>query len=251
MNQPQDHDSDEFVGRMIDAHGGAALWNSLRAVEAEISVRGLLFTAKQRPVLDRVRVTAAADEPRFTFHDFPYPGLNAELVGADEVRITGPAGEIVSRRSNPRDAFGGLRRIFSWDELDFTYFGGYATWNYLTAPFLFLRKGFRFAIFEDRHRSPGAWTQLRVTFPPDIPTHCREQTFFFDESLLLRRLDYTAEVVGGWAHAAHVCDDYRNFDGLLVPTRRRVRPVLAGRVLPGPTLVAIDVHDVRLVREKR
>jgi len=27
------------------------------------------------------------------------------------------------------------------DELDFIYFGGYATWNYLTAPFLLARKG--------------------------------------------------------------------------------------------------------------
>ena len=38
----------------------------------------------------------------------------------------------------PRAAFRSLRRQLYWDDLDFIYFGGYATWNCLLTPFLFL-----------------------------------------------------------------------------------------------------------------
>jgi hypothetical protein len=71
------------------------------------------------------------------------------------------------------------------------------------------------------------------------------QIFYFDENWLLRRLDYVAEVVGGWAHAAHLCENYQDFNGLMAPTRRRVRPILFGdHPLPGPILVALDIHNI-------
>jgi hypothetical protein len=42
-----------------------------------------------------------------------------------------------------------------------------------------------------------------------------------------------------------------DLDGLRVPTRRRVLPLLLGdRPLPGPTLVAIEVHELRGVTGK-
>jgi hypothetical protein len=90
--------------------------------------------------------------------------------------------------------------------------------------------------------------RLQATFPEDIPTHSRRQTFYFDDQRLLLRLDYTAEVVGRWAHAAHLCEDYRMFDKLKVPTQRRVLPLFFGMgPLPGPMLVGLTVHDIRPV----
>lgn len=231
----------ETVLRIVEAHGGACLWSGLQALDAVISARGFLFTAKRRPFLDHVRVRAYAHEPRFSFFDFPLPGRTADLFGNDEVRITDRNGEVIARRMRPREAFRGLRRQFTWDDLDFIYFGGYATWNYLTTPFLFLRSGFRF--FPMEH---AAGFRLRVSFPEDLPTHCAEQIFTFDDRLHLKRLDYTAEVVGRWAHAAHLCDGYRSFGGIMAPTRRRVLPLLIGQSpLPGPTLVEIVIHDLQ------
>ena len=61
-------------------------------------------------------------------------------------------------------------------------------------------------------------------------------------------LDYVAEVVGAWAHAAHFCENYRDFNGIKAPTRRRVRPILvADKPMPGPILVALDIHHIRPV----
>lgn len=238
----------EYLKKILDAHGGEDYWRSLEAVEATISVQGLLFTMKRIPVLNHKRVRAEIWQPRFSFLDFPRPGQSGEFIGDEEVHIEDSSGNIVEQRLQPRSAFSSPRRMIYWDSLDFLYFGGYATWNYLITPFLFLRGGFTFEELEPVQGSFGTWTRLRATFPDDIPTHCRTQTFYFDEQSLLRRLDYTAGVIGSWAHAAHLCDKYRVFGGLKVPTRRRVVPTISGdRALPGPTLVAIDVHELRPV----
>lgn len=239
----------ETLEKVFSAHGREEYWLSLEAIEARISAWGLLFTIKSIPVLDRVWVRALILEPRFTFFDFPQPGQRSEFIGDKEVHIANSSGNDVERRVHPRSAFRKLRRLFYWDSLDFIYFGGYATWNYLMTPFLFLRDGFKFEELGALRGAFGTWTRLCVTFPDDIPTHCKTQIFYFDENGFLRRLDYTAEVVGRWAHAAHLCDEYREFDGLKIPTRRRVVPRTFGnKPLPAPTLVPIEVHEMRPIR---
>jgi hypothetical protein len=239
-------EAERIVTNAVVAHGGAALWQSLTAIEAVLTVDGFLFTTRHIKPLRRVRVAASTTEPRFTFFDWPRPGQRGEWLGEAEVRIIADDGTVIAQRRQPRAAFRGLRRELWWDDLDFLYFAGYATWNYLTTPFIFLRPGFQFTLLP-----PAADGTLRVaaTFPPDVPSHCREQVFHFAPSGELLRLDYTAEVVGGWAHAAHLCSNYRDFDGLRAPTTRRVRPLFHLRnPLPFPTLVAIDVHEIKLVR---
>ncbi len=232
----------------IDAHGGMDYWNSLEALDVEISASGFLFTAfmrTRRPVLRRRRMRAATREPRFSLFDFPKPGQTSELIGDDEVRILDSEGKIVVRRKNPRAAFRGLRQRFTWDDLNFIYFAGYALWNYLTTPFLLARKGFVVEALEPLHGALAPLTRLQVTFPDDVPTHSRRQIFYFDDKRLLRRLDYTPEVVGRWAHSAHLCYEYRTFGRLKAPTRRQVLPLLFGhKPLPGPVLVALEVHNI-------
>jgi hypothetical protein len=57
-----------------------------------------------------------------------------------------------------------------------------------------------------------------VKFPSDVPTHCAEQTFFFSEKVLLRRLDYATDIAGGVG--SHYCFDQETFGGLVFPTPR-------------------------------
>jgi hypothetical protein len=132
--------------------------------------------------------------------------------------------------------------------LTLSIFAGYATWNYLLTPFLFLRDGFTFECLASLPGMPLSWAGLRATFPNDMPTHSVKQDFYFDEDRYLRRLDYTAEVVGAWAHAAHLCRNYRDFNGLKISTSRRVRPLFLGsNPLPAPSLVALEIHDIQLI----
>ena len=192
----------EIVKKVVEAHGGETKWRQLESVEAVISVRGFLFTVKRRPVLDRVRVRASTRGPEFIFYDFPRAGRNSEFIGNDEVRITGSDAQVLVSRRQPRSAFRRMRRQLYWDALDFTYFGGYATWNYLVTPFLFMRDDIRFEELEPLPSDTEYLPRLQVSFPEDIPTHCQRQIFSFDRNYLLRRLDYTAEVIGRWAQKA-------------------------------------------------
>jgi len=245
-------DPKELIAAVIEAHGGESLWKELEALDAEVSASGFLFTAKRRPILNHSRMRAYTQVPHFIFYDFPITGQTSELIGDEEVIIKDADGAVIARREHPRSAFRGLRRAFSWDDLDFTYFGGYATWNYLVTPFMFFTPGFEFATLGPVEADRGSWSRIQVTFPDSIPTHCKTQVFYFDDELHLRRVDYTALVVGSWAKAAHFCDEYREFGGIKAPTRRRVTPILFGdKPLPGPTLVALDIHDIRPVPKQQ
>lgn len=230
--------------RIFDAHGGLARWRSLAAIELEMSARGFLFTAKHVPPQRRVRLTISTRTPDVVLHDYPEPGQNAVLHGCDRVEILDSAGGVVSSRSHPRRAFGFGRHTLYWEAMDFAYFSGYAMWNYTNLPFLLADP--RFTVAESA--APGGPTRLRVGFPPGLPTHSPTQDLYFDDTGRLTRHDYTAEVVGSWAKAIHLCENYRQFDGLWLPTRRRVYPRgPLNRPLPLPTLVAIDIHGAHAV----
>jgi hypothetical protein len=62
---------------------------------------------------------------------------------------------------------------------------------------------------------------LKVTFPDHVAAHSKEQTFYFDSDGLLKRHDYTAEVIGA-VPAAHYSAEYQECNGIMVPTKRRV-----------------------------
>ena len=71
-----------------------------------------------------------------------------------------------------------------------------------------------------------------------------ETTYRFDDAGLLRRLDYPVDILGG-GPAVHYPSQYREFDGIMVPTQRQVyvrRP--DGTPVLDPVSVAIDVADV-------
>jgi hypothetical protein len=99
-----------------------------------------------------------------------------------------------------------------------------------------------------------AWRELgpellEGAFPPSLPTHCTLQRFHVSRSTgLLVQHDYTADVIGRWARAAHQVLEHRRSEGLAYPSHRRVTPRLPGaRPLGFPTLVEIVVHGWRLV----
>lgn len=233
------------LDRILEAHGGLQYWQSLAAVEVSMSAWGFLFQAKRIRPLHHAVITVDTSDPRVVIKDFPTLGCTTALLGTRRVEIRDASGAVLRYRDNPREAFGLGRRSLYWDDLDFAYFSGYAMWTYLTMPFLLLHRGVTIDCFE---RDADGSTILTVAFPDHLPTHSPTQKLYFDPVGRLVRHDYTAEVVGQWAKAAHLCSDYRPFGGLWMPTRRRVYPRgPSGRPLPLPLLVAIDIHDARPV----
>ena len=82
---------------------------------------------------------------------------------------------------------------------------------------------------------------------PTLDTHCARQIFYYDRELRLRRHDYTAEVVGGWARAAHMCADHVEVGGLRVPDPAPGAAAGARQpAAPFPTLVALQLSEIEV-----
>jgi hypothetical protein len=232
-----------LLDEAIEAHGGRERWSQAAAVRVRQRAGGLAFVLKgRRGRPEAIDGRVSTTELRTELRDYPLPGFRGLVEPDGAVRIEAGDGRVVAERADPRPAFRDRRHQVRWDDLDQLYFiGATALPNYALTPFWLEWPGVEVV------ELPGR--RLRVRFPEWMPVHSREQVYWFGEDGLLTRLDYTAEVIGGFARAAHFVRDYRTFDGIQVPTRRRVVPCgLGGRPLPGPTLVWIEVDAFGLER---
>ena len=115
------------------------------------------------------------------------------------VQIRDGKDSLVVERHDPRTHFSRLVKQIVWDKLDILYFAGYALWGYATQPFCFLRPGVEAWELPASDVSGARRRRLAVRFPPELPAHSPGQIFHVDDSGLIRRNDYTAQVVGSWA----------------------------------------------------
>jgi len=238
----------QILEQAVAAHGGMGLWDSASEVRLQISSGGLAFASKlQGHAVRDVEARVSTHGQHVIFTPYPRPGQRGVLEQDGTVRIETDEGELLEARANPREAFGDLRHKLWWDRLDILYFGTYAIWTYVSTPFVLTREDYEIVELEPWAERGERWRRLAVTFPEHVHTHSRRQIFHVDANGLIRRHDYTAEPIGGWAKAAHYCFDHRPFDGLIVPTRRRVYPRKANdQRRAGPLLVWIDVARAAL-----
>jgi hypothetical protein len=227
--------------KALAAYGGREFWSNAKTIEAEVSAHGLAFTMKGRPFFKHAKITMEVARP---FVRLTPIGKNPQLTGAldgHNTRLEDSKGKVVAERKNARSVFpGGLGRLFHWDDLDMSYFACYAFWNYFTLPALLMREEITW-----KQVSPDS---LEATFPSTLPTHSPLQRFRFDPATgRLIQHDYTAEVLSKLATAANVVLEHKQGAEVLYTSRRLVTPRSpSGKALPGPTLIAITVHEFRI-----
>jgi hypothetical protein len=209
-----------------------------------LSISGGLWRLKGYPHgLSNVTMTFNAREPHVTITPYPEIGQVGHF-GPDRVWITTENGQLQQERLQPRLKLAKTPPRTPWDLLDQLYFAGSGFWNYFTTPFLLTRPEVRSEEVASHEEHDEVWRRLKAQFPPSIPTHSEEQTFYFDEKGLLRRIDYVT--VEGRI-AAHYCYDHQSFDGLVSPTLRRVVPRTLERSKPSaPTIVLVSVASVTI-----
>jgi hypothetical protein len=235
----------DLLTMAIDAHGGAARWRRAAGIKVHFNFFGGVLDLKGFPGHWRLTASVNTRQPRATFEGFGPPG-ELWVFTTNRVWIEAPGGAVTAERNDPRAAFAGHVRETPWDALHLTYFLGYALWNYLSAPFLFLEAGFSVQELAPHPEGLETWRILEVTYPPNIPAHTAVQKLYFDDEGMLKRLDYTADVLGGVA--AHYCYDPKAFGGLLMPTLRRVvRRTPEGPLLSGRTSFMLDYVDVEVI----
>ena len=228
----------------IEGHGGGPRWEQISRFRANVSITGTIWDIKGMPgPLDRVVLEGETRDQRLTITPFPEPGKSITWEPHLQTLET-TDGVPIAARPDPAAAFVGMTRSSPWDEFQVAYFAGQANWNYFVAPFLFARPDFVTEETEPWHEDGQTWRSLLVTYPDAVVAHHKQQTYRFDDAGLLRRLDYSVDILGG-GPAVHYPSQYREFGGIMVPTRRRVyvrRP--DGSPVPNPVSVAIDVADV-------
>ncbi|HET6150574.1 MAG TPA: hypothetical protein VFH68_23750 [Polyangia bacterium] len=215
-----------FLAQSVARHGGAERWRRWRLTLAPTELTGLLPRLKGVGHTFDLPATAEIEpaRARAVFHDYPEPGSSG-LYEAGRVALGGDA--LVEHRST----FRGARKWRRWSPLDALYFFGYALTHYHALPFTLADAELR--AWDARRRI------LTVAFPPSVHTHCAVQSVHFDDSGLIVRHDYVAEIVGGWARGAHFWREYQDVEGFPVATHRRVLARLGRLAVP---LVALDAR---------
>ncbi|MEU4096221.1 hypothetical protein [Streptomyces sp. NPDC026673] len=237
----------DLIDHVLRAHGGRGRWSEIDSLNAEVSFGGPFWSLRgfaERPFGSRLTVDTRRERIRFAPWPNPEGGLTFDA-DEDAVELRSPDGEILERRTGVRSGYTGYDLSSPWDSAQVGYFIGYAMWNYLTTPFLFTRPGVESREVASWSEGGEVWRRLQVTFPRDVATHCAEQTFYFAEDGMLCRLDYHVDVNMG-VSVAHYVGDYRDFDGIVFPTRRRVHRRNPDNTASENCSIEIDVREVRV-----
>ena len=232
------------VDDAISAHGGRDRWRAVTSLTAPLSISGSLWSDKGHDgVLADATVLIDPHRQHLEFQGFG-PRRLRTWFEPRLVILRDENDNEIARRRDPRSSFP-HDPASEWDDIQVAYFASYATWNYLTLPFLLTELGIQVVQVEPWSGADPSWRRVRADFSGTATeTHNRLQYYNFDAQNLLVRHDYDADVLGG-VPASNEARDYREFGGLMFPTRRRVTARSAdGAAGTGPTLVAIDFGDI-------
>jgi hypothetical protein len=235
----------DLLDGTVTAHGGLDRWNQIAAITVDASITGALWHVKGKAdALKNVRVEA----------DTKRQLLTMDYVGQDKQSVFEPSrvvirhrdGTMIDARDEPEGSFDGHQLETPWDDLHLGYFSGEALWTYLNMPFLYTWPGFTTEEIAPIEVNGENWRRLKVTFPEHIKSHTREQISCFGPDGLLRRHDFTIDLLGGATGMLYAAD-YHNVDGVIIPTARRGYAWRGDyERIPEPLLVAIDLREITI-----
>jgi hypothetical protein len=235
----------ELLDIAVEAHGGLDRWHEVNAVEIAVSITGAIWYLKSQPnVLDNIVMLADTDRERVTTSFVDQD--KRTVFEPDRVVIQGPAGTPEHVHDDPEQSFEGQELETPWDAVHVAYFSGEALWTYLNTPFLYTQDRFISQEISPIEVDGETWRRLQVTFPEEVRSHTRQQNFCFGADGLLRRHDYTVDILGGGT-GLNYASEYREVDGLMFPTKRRVYAYVGDyQLVPEPLLVAVDISRITL-----
>ncbi|MGY4623366.1 hypothetical protein [Bradyrhizobium sp. USDA 4486] len=237
----------DLLERAIQAHGGWDRWQQTKAIKAHIAAGGAVFPIKGFPnAYADIHCSIDTRKQHTEFTPFLKSGQHC-VFEPGQTSVVSATGEVMEKLESPRNSFAGHTVMTPWDARQLVYFTGYAMWTYLTTPFLFKLPGFKTEEIDPWSENGETWRRLKVTFPAEIHSHSTVQTFYFNADGLLRRHDYSVEIMGG-TNSCHYSSDHVTFGGLVFPTKRRVYSIGENNL---PVLdrvaISIDVRNVEVI----
>lgn len=231
----------DLLQSALTAHGGLDRWNTIKSITVNASITGAFWSVKhQGDALKNIRFEVDTTRQRLTMD---FVGQDKRSVfEPDRVQMQRGDGELIDARDNPEKSFEAQQFETPWDDLHLAYFTGEALWTYLNTPFVYTRARFATEEIDPIEVDGETWRRLKVTFPEYIKTHSREQISCFGPDGLLRRHDFTIDLLGG-APSQLLATGYRDVDGIIIPATRRA---YAGELGPDQPMVAIDMGEITI-----
>lgn len=223
----------------LAAHGGLERWNQVKSITFDASITGAFWHLKDKgDALKDVRLEVDTKRQLVTI----------EFLGQDKQAVFEPGrvvvqrsdGAVIDARDDPERSFDGHQFETPWDDIHLAYFVGEAQWTYLNMPFLCTWPGFVTEEIAPIEAGGETWRRLKVTFPDHIKSHTRQQIACFGPDGLLRRHDFTFDILGGAPGELHAAD-YRDVNGIIIPTTRRAYAVEGDNQI---VMVAIDMGKI-------
>jgi hypothetical protein len=235
----------DLLQTAVAAHGGLKRWHEIDTIRVAASITGAIWFVKSQGDYLKDIVMSVDTKREKLVTDFP--GQDKRFVFEPRKLVMERVdGTVIQVRNNPEEAFAGQQRETPWDDLQVAYFQGEALWTYLTTPFLYTYDGFVTEEISPIQVDGETWRRLKVIFPASIKSHSHEQISCFGLDGLLRRHDYTVDILGG-ATGLNYASEYRNVGGIVIPTKRRIY-AYEGNYVPvmEPLLVAIDMGEIEV-----
>jgi len=228
----------------LEAHGGLKRWNEFSTLKTDLSIGGAIWDFKQQPGLLTDKIfEIKTHEEHLSITPFSKPDMRSVFVPKRLVLET-LAGKTLETRDDPEAAFAGQTFADPWDKFHVAYFASEALWTYLTSPFLYTYPGFESEEIDPWQETGEEWRRLKVTFPDYIASHTKTQITHFGPDGLMRRHDYTVDILGG-NPGANYTTNYKDFQGLMMPTTRRIYAYDgANQKVPEPLLVSLDFSNL-------
>jgi hypothetical protein len=233
----------DLLDLAVKAHGGLDRWNKVNSVKVAAAITGAIWFVKSKgDALKNIVMTNDTKKERVVT-DFPRQDKRT-IFAPSRVVIEKNDGTLIEARDNPEKSFEGQQQSTPWDDIHVAYFCGEALWTYLNTPFLYTHEGFATEEISSIQVEAETWRRLKITFPDSVKSHSREQISCFGPDGLLRRHDYSVDILGG-ATGLNYASDYRNVDGIIIPTKRRIYAYEGDyQLVKEPLLVSIDMGEI-------
>jgi hypothetical protein len=234
---------DDLLQTAVEAHGGLKRWNEISTITVAASLTGAIWFVKgQGDYLKDVVMTIDTTKEKLVTD---FPGQDKRFIfETNRISMEKRDGTLIQERDDPEKSFEGQLRETPWDDLHVAYFQGEALWTYLNTPFLYTQKGFETQEIASIDVDGEIWRRLKITFPGYIKSHSREQISCFGPDGLLRRHDYTVDILGGATGLNHA-SEYREVSGIIFPTKRRIYSYEGDyQLVREPLLVKIDMGEI-------
>lgn len=236
----------DLLNFAVEAHGGLKRWSKVKAVKVAASVTGAIWYVKSKP--DYLKDVVFEIETKRERVTMDFPGQDKRSVfEPNSVVMQKRDGTVVEKREDPEASFNGQERFTPWDEVHVAFFSGEAFYTYFNTPFLYTYGGFSSEEIAPIQVEGETCRRLKVTFPDTVKSHTKTQISCFGPDGLLRRHDYTVDILGG-ATGLNFASDYINVEGIMFPTKRRVYAYEGDyQIVKDPLLVNIDISKISLL----